>query len=106
MNEGQFSESIVELKESVARLEEKIGGALKRADEQQRLSATIYENSSSFKLLSERIQHIFNSQEDMRREIDEIKMRPGKRWDVVVERIIIALVTAAVGFLMARNFGN
>jgi len=106
MTDTQLSDAIVELKQSVAKLEEKIEGALKRMDEQKRLTEVVYDLSSSFKLLNERIEHFTTCQGSMRQEIDELRMKPAKRWDGVVEKIILALVTAGVGFLIAQVLGN
>jgi len=106
MSEDTHSGANVDLIQTVARLEEKIEGMFKRMDEQQRLSAIIYENSSSYKLLTERIEHVLTCQGNMRQEIDELRLKPGKRWDNVIDRVITALVSAAVGFLFARISGN
>ena len=106
MNESQLSVAVIELKQTVAKIEEKMDGTLKRMDEQQQLSKTIYENSSAFKLLGAQIEHILTGQTYLRQELDEIRMKPAKRWDSIIDKIILMIVTTAVGYLFARTMGN
>lgn len=37
----------------------------------------------------------------LRRDVDDIKSRPAKRWEGLVDKILLAVVTGVVGFLLA-----
>lgn len=45
---------------------------------------------------------IRSEQAAMNASIEELKAKPAKRWDGIVEKIILAVVTAVVAFMLAR----
>ena len=39
---------------------------------------------------------------EMKTDVKSIKEKPGKRWDAIVEKILLLLTTAAVAYILAR----
>ena len=113
MSTEQMSAALIALQQTVASLEARLEGAVKLLDEHQRLTETIYNNSAAFKSMGERFTHVFGCIDTLRSDfdkqqqvIDELRMKPGKRWESVAGTILIALATAAAGYVFARVMNN
>ena len=50
----------------------------------------------------QRLQETSAGTKDLKKDVEELKAKPGKRWDGIVEKAIWAVVAAVIAFLLAR----
>lgn len=61
------------------------------------------ENShTNVALIEERMNQIKADTEEIKESVQEIKDKPAKRWDGIVEKAIWAIVAAVIAFLLAK----
>lgn len=53
-------------------------------------------------LIEERIRQIKEDTEEIKTSVQELKDKPGKRWEAIVEKAIWAVAAAVIAFLMGR----
>lgn len=57
---------------------------------------------STIKVLENELGHIKDDVADIRKKVSELAAKPGKRWETVVEKVILLLVGGVVAFLLTR----
>lgn len=62
----------------------------------QSLTLSVKELANTVKINDERLDSVSS-------DIKEIKAKPGKRWDKIIETVITVIVTAAVTYLIAKG---
>ena len=83
-----------------ARIEEQIKSIFKRLDEQKEMMESIHKLATSVELLASAQKSTEKKVDGLTKEVEEIKYKPAKRWDLVVT----ALISAVMAFL-AAEFG-
>lgn len=91
-NEDQLCEQLNEQRSQISRLEEKVKAAFIRIDEQKKLSDSVYSLALSVERLTIGQQNTVEQVERLRTDVDDIKNRPSKRWDLIVTSVISAIV--------------
>jgi len=51
----------------------------------------------------ERYSTILTTMPETKASIEELKSKPGKRWESVIERVILLIVAAVVGYALAQT---
>ena len=88
---------------------EQIKGALKRIDEQAKLTETVHNLATSIQLLvakqevtteavtetNRRLQSIIN-------DVDELKQKPAKKWEESVRTVVLGILAGLVAFLLSK----
>lgn len=69
----------------------------KRQDDLDELVSTV-------KVLAVREENVENDVKEIKKDVKSITNKPAKRWDSLVNQVIIAIVAAIVGFVLA-HFG-
>lgn len=57
---------------------------------------------SSVKVLAEREQNVENDVKEIKSDVKILTNKPGKKWDSLVEKIILTIAAAVVGFVLAK----
>jgi hypothetical protein len=52
--------------------------------------------------MAEQLKTMNTSVSTLTNEVEELKDKPGKRWESVVSTVIVGLTTALLGFLLAK----
>ena len=73
-----------------------------RIDEIERRQDDLDELVSTVKVLADREVRVENDVKEIKDDVKCLKLKPAKRWDSVVNTLLIALVTTIAGFLLAR----
>ena len=73
-----------------------------RLDEMEKRQDDLDELVSTVKVLADREVRVENDVKEIKDDVKSLKIKPLKRWDSIVNTVIIALVTAIAGFLLAR----
>ena len=89
-----------ELEQAMAqsRIEEQIRSIFKRLDAQDKMLESIHKLATSVELLASAQKATEKKVDGLTREVEEIKYKPAKRWDLV----ITALITGVMAFLLAE----
>lgn len=98
----QFERELSEVKARQAAAEEQHKTIFQRLAAQDKLLESVHRLATSISTLT-------NKQEDMAEKLgnlcddmDELKAKPAKRWESVVEKAITVLIGAVVGFLLTK----
>lgn len=84
-----------EVAAALATLDQRIKSAQHQIDEQKDLISSIHELASEVRFMRTDINK-------MQKDIDEIKAKPNKRYELVVTTIITAITSGAVGYVISH----
>lgn len=73
-----------------------------RLDEMEKRQDDLDELVGTVKVLADREVRVENDVKEIKEDVKSLKLKPAKRWESVVNTLLIALVTAVAGFLLAR----
>lgn len=65
-------------------------------------NAVLHQLATSVAVMAEQLKTMNASVSTLTNEVEEMKEKPGKRWESLVEKIIWAVVAAALGFILAQ----
>ena len=65
-------------------------------------SAALHQLATSVAVMAEQLKTMNKSVSTLTNEVEELKEKPGKRWESVVSTVIVGLATALLGFLLAK----
>lgn len=73
-----------------------------RLDEVERRQDNLDELVSTVKVLAVREENVENDVKEIKSDVKALASKPAQRWDSVVEKFILGIVAAVVGFIMAQ----
>ena len=65
-------------------------------------SSVLHQLATSVAVMAEQMKTMNTSVSALADEVEELKEKPGKRWDSLVDKIIWAVAAALLGFLLAK----
>ena len=65
-------------------------------------SAVLHQLATSVAVMVEKMQSIDQKVTKLDGEFEEIKSKPAKRWESIVEKIIMSVLAAVIGFVLAK----
>lgn len=74
----------------------------KRLDAVEKRQSDLGELVGTVKALAVREENIENDVAEMKTDVKSLIEKPGKRWDALVEKVILTVVSALIGFLLAK----
>ena len=83
-------------------VEERAKSNTHRLDKVEKQQSEFVELVSSVKVLAEREQNVENDVKEIKSDVKSLTSKPGKRWDSLVDKIIVALTAAIIGFLLSQ----
>ena len=92
----------MEIEHRLTEVESRSKSNAHRLDEMEKRQDDLDELVSTVKVLADREVHMENDVKEIKDDVKSLKMKPLKHWDSVVNTVLIALVTAIAGFLLAR----
>ena len=92
----------MEIEHRLTEVESRSKSNAHRLDEMEKRQDDLDELVSTVKVLADREVRVENDVKEIKDDVKSLKMKPIKRWDSVVNTVLIALVTAIAGFLLAR----
>ena len=99
-------DDMTRLCERIATLEEATRTLSKRVDGQDEIVKAVYEIANTTNALVKSLEQTNENIRLMRRDVDDLRLKPGKRWDVIVTSAITAAVGGTVGAAIAFFFGK
>lgn len=73
-----------------------------RIDKLEKQQGEFVELVSSVKVLAEREQNVENDVKEIKSDVKSLTSKPGKRWDGLVDKVIVTVAAAVVGFILAK----
>ena len=92
----------MEIEHRLTEVESRSKSNTHRLDEMEKRQDDLDELVSTVKVLADREVRVENDVKEIKDDVKSLKIKPLKRWDSVVNTVLIALVTAIAGFLLAR----
>lgn len=74
-------------------------GRIKKLEEE---SGVLHQLATSVAVMAEQLKTMNSSVSTMKTELEELREKPGKRWDSLVDKIIWAIAAALIGFALAQ----
>jgi hypothetical protein len=65
-------------------------------------SAVLHQLATSVAVMAEQLKTMNTSVTTLTGEVEELKEKPAKRWDGLVDKIILTVAAALIGFLLAQ----
>lgn len=91
-------EQLQKILENQARMEEQIKTLFRQQEEIKRLTETVQSLALALEKQGVALQSTEKKVSEVKTDVDEIKLKPAKRWDAIVA----ALIAGVVGFLLAK----
>lgn len=93
MNEAKELEILARHTEQIKTLFERLGNLEKLTESVNKMAISLERVTGKLTATEERVNHIAD-------DVDEIKGKPGKRWDLVIAALISGLVGAGIAVLV------
>lgn len=75
---------------------------MKRLNEMEKRQDNLDDLVSTVKVLADREARMETDVGEIKTDVKELKEKPGKRWDGLVDKIILTVAAAVVGFFLAK----
>lgn len=73
-----------------------------RLNKQANLLEDIQELSTSVSILANNMKSMLEEQQRQNKRLEELEKKPGKRWDAIVDKILMILTGALLGYILIR----
>lgn len=98
----QFERELKDLSSRLAAAEEQHKTLFNRLDRQEKMVDTVHKLALSVSELANKLGTVQDKVDGLCEDVEEIKEKPGKRWDGLVEKIIFTSAGALVAFMLAK----
>lgn len=83
-------------------IEDKVESNTNRINELEKRQDDLDELVSTVKVLAVREENVENDVKEIKSDVKSLAGKPGKRWDSLIDKIIITIAAAILGFILAR----
>lgn len=102
MNAEQITEKILELERESAALKEQNKTVFSRLEKQDELIEVLRKQTATLGTLADGQDRMERKLNGVISDVDELKGKPGKRWETAVDVLFKAIITAMIGFLLTK----
>lgn len=102
MTNEELTQKVVELDERSTRHTEQIKTVFNQLAEVKGMTESVHKLATTVEVLALEQKNTGEKIDKLTGEVDEIKEKPGKKWELVVTVAITAIVTGVVTFLLTR----
>ena len=102
MTNEELTQKVVELDERATRHTEQIKTVFNQLAEVKGMTESVHKLATTVEVLALEQKNTGEKIDKLTGEVDEIKEKPGKKWESVVTVAITAIVTGVVTFLLIR----
>lgn len=102
MTTEELTQKVVELDERATRHTEQIKTVFNQIAEVKGMAESVHKLATTVEVLALEQKNTGEKIDKLTGEVDEIKEKPGKKWEAVVTVVITAVVTGVVTFLLTR----
>ena len=86
----------------LATLRSEVSAIFHRMDEQLTIARAVYDLAADMKVARQSIDILTNGQEKIAQDVEELKSKPGRRWESITLTSVITLISAAIGYALAH----
>ena len=83
-------------------LEERSKSNTHRLDEMEKRQDDLEELTSTVKVLAVREENVEKDVKEIKSDVKGLTSKPGQRWDSLVDKIILTVAAAVIGFILAK----
>ena len=83
-------------------VEERSKSNAHRLDEVEKRQDNLDELVSTVKVLAVREENVETDVKEIKNDVKSLTSKPGKRWDSLVDKIVITIAAAIIGFILAQ----
>lgn len=98
----QIEREIKDLSERLAAAEEQHKTLFNRIERQEKMLDTVHKLALSVNELANKLGSMQEKVTGLCRDVEEIKEKPGKKWDGLMEKIVLTAAGALVMYLLAK----
>lgn len=91
-----------EYEHRLTEVEERSKSNTHRLNEVEKKQGEFSELVSSVKVLAEREKNVENDVKEIKDDVKTLTGKPGQRWDNLVDKIIVTVAAAVIGFICAK----
>lgn len=91
-----------DIEHRLTEVEERSKSNQHRLEEVEKRQDNLDELVSTVKLLAYREETVENDVKEIKSDVKALASKPGKRWESLVEKVIFLVVSALVGFVLAK----
>lgn len=91
-----------EMYQRIQKIEDNNEVMFQRLNKQSSLLEDIQELSRSVAILANNMEQMLKEQQQQGNRIEALEKKPGKRWDAIVDKILMLVVGALVGFVLIK----
>lgn len=102
MNNEELTKQVIAIDERVTRHTEQIKTLFAQTEEMRSLTESVHKLASSCEILAYEQKTMSRKMDSLVRDVDELKEKPGKRWESVVGYALSALVGGVIAFLLVQ----
>lgn len=92
----------LDVEHRLTEVEERSKSNLRRIDKLEKSTEAINNLAVSVQVMAEKQDHVADAVDKLDVKVTSLESKPGKRWDTLVDRIIITIAAGIVGFAMAH----
>lgn len=92
----------LEHEQRLTEVEERSKSNMHRIDDLEKRQDNLDELVSTVKVLAVREENVESNVKEIKSDVKSLTSKPAKRWDDMVNKITMLLVTAVVGFILAK----
>lgn len=92
----------LEHEKRLTEVEERAKSNSHRIDEMERRQDNLDELVGTVKVLAVREENVENDVKEIKSDVKTLTNKPAQRWDSMMDKIIMLLISAVVGFILAR----
>lgn len=92
----------VNIEHRITEVEQRSKSNTKRIDKLDRRQEELIVLANSIKIIAEREEHLEKSVDEIKNDVKEMKDKPAKRMDYIIDTIIKIVLGAVVGYVMLK----
>ncbi len=92
----------IQIEHRLTEVESRSKSNMHRLDEMEKRQDNLDELVGSVKVLALREENVERDVKEIKNDIKDIKEKPAKRWDSMVTQIISILISAVLGYIIAK----
>lgn len=88
--------------ERLSKVEERSKANQHRIDELEKRQDNLDDLVSTVKVLAVREENVENDVKEIKSDVKTLTSKPGQRWDSLMDKIILTIAAAVIGFVLAK----
>ena len=92
----------METEHRLTQLEERSKSNSHRIDELEKRQDNLEELTGTVKVLAVREQNVENDVKEIKNDVKALTNKPAKKWDNLMDKIVLAVASAVVGFILSQ----